>query len=158
VNEEPNRPSRWQPVLDQMFEELRSGAPRAEVYWAQQLAFGPVFFSAVVLAVRAGAIPPSDLESLRRLIPVALSLLGALPDGSNGDPTSLLLLARRQALALQFDRRRHLAKLATRLGLEMSSLPYEPVPRRLQRPYELMGWNPPRPDAPALSLPAPEPS
>jgi hypothetical protein len=40
--------TRWQAVLDQMFEELRSGSPRAEVYWAQQLAFGPVFFYAVV--------------------------------------------------------------------------------------------------------------
>ena len=30
VNEEAVRPSRWEPVLQQMFEELRSGAPRAE--------------------------------------------------------------------------------------------------------------------------------
>ena len=45
MSEEPV-PSRWQAVLEQMFEELRSGSPRAEAYWAQQLAFGPVFFSA----------------------------------------------------------------------------------------------------------------
>ena len=147
MNEEPVRPSRWQAVLDQMFEELRSGAPRAEVYWAQQLAFGPVFFYAVVLAVRGSAIPASDLELLRQLVPLALSLLGALPDGSDGDPTSLLLLARRQALALELGRRQHLVRLAARLGLEMSSPPYDPVPRRLQRPYELIGWLPPRPTA-----------
>jgi hypothetical protein len=145
VNEEvAHQPSRWQPVLEQMFEELRSGAPRAEAYWAQQLAFGPVFFYAVVLAVRAGTLPPQDLALLRQVVPQALSLLGALPDGSAGDPTSLFLLARRQAQALALGRRQHLGRLAVRLGLEMSSLPHGPVPRRFQRPYELIGWCPPR--------------
>ncbi|MFY9823687.1 MAG: hypothetical protein WAM82_20060 [Thermoanaerobaculia bacterium] len=148
---EPACTSRWQPVLEQMFAELRSRAPRAEAYWAQQLAFGPVFFYAVLLAARGGSLAPDDLELLRQVVPLALSLLGALPDGSNGDPASLLLLARRQALALALGRRQHLAKLASRLGLEIPSLPYEPVPRRFQRPYELIGWRPPqpRPTAPA---------
>ena len=36
---------------------------------------------------------------------------------------------------------------AARLGLQISSPPYDPVPGRLQRPYELIGWNPPRPNA-----------
>jgi hypothetical protein len=138
-----DRASRWQAVLRQMFEELRSGSPRAEVYWAQQLAFGPVFFYAVLLAVRNDAIPANDLELLRRVVPYALSTLGALPDGSEGDPARLLLLARRQAQALSCGRRQHLAKLSARLGLKMASLPYDPVPRRFQRPYELIGWNPP---------------
>jgi hypothetical protein len=142
MKERPGQQPRWQAVLEQMFEELRSGSPRAEAYWAQQLAFGPVFFYAVVLAVREGAIPPTDRDQLRRVVPLALSLLGALPDGSAGDPTSLLLLARRQALALAVGRRQHLARLAARLGLEISSLPYDPVPGRLQRPYELIGWSP----------------
>ena len=142
MNEETDH---WQVVLAQMFEELRSGSPRAEVYWAQQIAFGPVFFYAVVLAVRRGDIPPHDLERLRQVLPLALALLGALPDGSDGDPTSLRLLARRQALALELGRRQHLTRLAARLGLEISSTPYDPVPRRLQRPYELIGWRPPRP-------------
>lgn len=142
MNGEPVRPSRWQPVIEKMFEELRSGSPRAEAYWAQQLAFSPVFFYAVVLAVREGAIPPDDLERLRRLVPLALSLLGALPDGSDGDSASLFLLARRQARALDLGRRQHLAKLAARLGLEIPSLPYGPVPRRFLRPYELIGWSP----------------
>ena len=139
MNDRSARQSRWQTVLQQMFEELRSGSPREEVYWAQQLAFSPVFFYAVVLAVREDAIPPKDRDHLRRIVPLALSLLGALPDGNGGDPTTLLLLARRQASALAVGRRQQLARLAARLGLEISSLPYEPVPGRLQRPYELIG-------------------
>ena len=127
-----------------MFEELESGSPRSEVYWAQQLAFGPVLFYAVVLSVREGTVLPGDREQLRRIVPLALSLLGALPDGEGGDQASLLLLARRQASALAVGRRQHLAKLAARLGLEITSLPYDPVPGRLQRPYELIGWCPPR--------------
>ena len=122
-----------------MFAELRAGSPRAQAYWAQQLAFGPVFFHAVVLAVRNGTIPMDDLERLRQVLPLALSMLGALPDGCGGDPPTLFLLARRQALALASGRRRHLARLAARLGLEMSGPPYDPVPGRFQRPYELIG-------------------
>jgi hypothetical protein len=142
MNEQSARQAPWQTVLQQMFEELRSGSLRAEVYWAQQLAFSPVFFYAVVLAVREEAISPDDRDHLRRIVPLALSLLGALPDGNGGDPTTLLLLARRQVSALAVGRRQQLAKLAARLGLEISSLPYEPVPGRLQRPYELIGWRP----------------
>ncbi|HEX3553524.1 MAG TPA: hypothetical protein VIA62_09880 [Thermoanaerobaculia bacterium] len=144
MSERSGQPSRWQAVLEQMFEELRSGSPRAEVYWAQQLAFGPVFFYAVLLAVREGALSPNDRDHLRRIVPLALSLLGALPEGDGGDPASLLLLARRQASALAVGRRQLLARLAARIGLEISALPYEPVPGRLQRPYELIGWRPPR--------------
>jgi hypothetical protein len=142
VNGEPALPPRWQVVLDRMFAELRSGSPRAEAYWAQQLAFGPVFFFAVALAVRRGAVRPEDLERLRQLVPLALSLLGALPD--DGDATCLLLLARRQAAALALGRRQYLVRLASRLGLEMPKSPYDPVPGRLLRPYELIGWRPPR--------------
>jgi hypothetical protein len=144
MKETPSQLSPWQPVLEQMFAELHSVEPRAEVYWAQQLAFGPVFFYAVVLAVRSGLLEPQDLERLRQLVPQALALLGALPDGSDGDPIRLRLLANRQAQALVFGRRRHLARLAARLGVQMSSLPYEPVPSRLLNPYELIGWLPPQ--------------
>lgn len=134
----------WQVVLDRMFEELRSGSSRAEAYWAQQLAFGPVFIHATVLAVRQATIVAGDLEHLRRILPLALSMLGALPDGCAGDPASLYLLARRQAQVLAWGRRRHLARLAARLGVEVSDTPYDPVPRRFQRPYELIGWRPPQ--------------
>jgi hypothetical protein len=139
----PVQQTRWQPVLDRMFEELRSGSPRAEAYWAQQLAFGPVFFFAVVLAIREDILSPDDRDHLRRIVPLALSLLGALPEG-NGDPVSLLFLARRQASVLAVGRRQDLARLAVRLGLEIANPLYEPVPGWLQRPYELIGWRPPR--------------
>jgi hypothetical protein len=142
MTQQPVLPLRWESVLARMFEELRSEDPRAEVYWAQQLAFAPVFFSAVLLAVRGCAVSPGDLEILRRVVPLALSLLGALPEGADADPATLLILARRQAQALALGRRRLLLKLAERLGLQMSP-PYEPVPRRLQRAYELIGWCPP---------------
>ncbi len=144
MSSESDRSTRWQPVLERMFKEIRTGEPRAETYWAQQLAFGPVFFYAVVLAVREGSIAPNDLILLRQVVPSALALLGALPDGSGGDPTRLLLLARRQALALTLGRRQHLTRLAARLGLESAKLPYDPVPDRLHRPYEVIGWNPPK--------------
>lgn len=135
---------RWQAVLDRMLEELGTGDARSEAYWAQQLAFGPVFFHAVALAVRAGAFEETHLDSLRRLLRLALSMLGPLPDGCAGDPASLMLLARRQAQVLAWGRRRHLQKLAARLGLDdVRSLVSEPVPRRFQRPYPLIGWRPP---------------
>ena len=143
MNDDPTWPSRWQPVLGQMLEELRSGSARAQAYWAQQLAFGPVFLHVAALAVRTEALGQSDQELLRQVLPLAFSMLGALPDGCAGDPASLLLLARRQAQVLAWGRRRHLTRLAVRLGLDTARLPSEPVPRRFQRPYELIGWRPP---------------
>jgi hypothetical protein len=135
-----------------MFEELRSGSPRAQAYWAQQLAFGPLFFNVIALAVRRSVIQPSDLELVRLLLPFAQSMLGALPDGSGGDPASFFLLAHRQAQALSWGRRRHLARLATRLGMEPPGPTYEPVPRRFQRPYELIGWTPPLAEKPLANI------
>jgi hypothetical protein len=151
VNEEPAWLPRWKAVLDRMFEELRSGSPRAQAYWAQQLAFGPVFFNVIALAVRSSVIPPSDLELVGVVLPLAQSMLGALPDGSGGDPASFFLLAHRQAKALSWGRRRRLTRLAARLGLEPSDSPYDPVPRRFQRPYELIGWTPLLADKPSAS-------
>ena len=135
-----------------MFEELRSGVPRAQSYWAQQLAFGPVFFNVIALAVRRGVIPSNDLELVRLVVPLAQSMLGALPDGTDGDPASFFLLAQRQAQALSVGRRRHLSRLAVRLGMEPSGSPYDPVPRRFQRPYELIGWTPPSAESPSASI------
>lgn len=139
----PRRSQNWQPVLQRMIEELGAGEPRAKVYWAQQLAFGPLFFYAVLVAVRDGALPAGALEILRQVVPSALALLGALPEGSGGDPAALLILARRQAQALALGRRQLLVRLASRLGLEGARPLFEPVPAQLQRPYELLGWYPP---------------
>jgi hypothetical protein len=136
------RSSDWQPVLDRMFEELRSGSARGQAYWAQQIAFGPVFFYAVALAVRHRTIRSNDLELLRQVIPLSLSMLGPLPDGCAGDPSSFFRLARRQAQALVWGRRRHLIRLTERLGLDVASLASEPVPSRFQRSYSLIGWQP----------------
>ncbi|HEX9733419.1 MAG TPA: hypothetical protein VGG06_15720 [Thermoanaerobaculia bacterium] len=136
-------PARWGPVIERMLDEVRSGSARAEAYWTQQLAFAPVFVHAVGLAVRVDAFSSDERDVLRGLLPLALSMLGPLPDGSNGDPAGLMILARRQAAALASGRRRDLARLARRLGLETPALTAEPVPRRFQRPYRLMGWRPP---------------
>ena len=143
MSERPASIDRWRPVLDRMMEDLGSGAARSQAYWAQQLAFGPVLIHAVALGVRDGVFSRSDLDLLRGILPSAIDMLGALPDGCEGDPTRLHLLARRQATVLASGRRRQLSRLADRLGLETSSLPAGPVPRRFQRLYPLIGWNPP---------------
>ena len=135
--------ARWQSVLERMLDELRSGSVHAQAYWAQQLAFGPVLIHAVALAVRTHTFEIDDQELLRQVVPLALTMLEALPDGCAGDPASLLLLARRQALVLTWGRRRHLTRLAARLGLDAATLPSAPVPRRFQRLYPLIGWRPP---------------
>jgi hypothetical protein len=150
VNESQSRSSDWQPVLARMFDELRSESPRGKAYWAQQIAFGPVFFYAVALAVRYRTISAGDLELLRGVIPLSLSMLGPLPDGCAGDPSSFFRLARRQARVLAWGRRRRLTRLAERLGIDMESLASEPVPSRFQRSYSLIGWHPP-PPAPSPS-------
>lgn len=138
---------RWKPVLKRMFADLRTGAPRAEAYWAQQMAFGPVLIHAVALAVHRRQVTPAERELLRKLLPHAFSLLGALPDGCDGDPHSLHLLARRQARVLAYGRRKLLRRLAARIGLDFAGLPDGPVPDRFRRAYELIGWRPPASNA-----------
>ena len=133
--------TRWAPVVAAMLAELQSQSARAEAYWAQQLAFGPVLVHAVAMAVRSGGIPAAAVSHLARVVRLAAEALGALPDGCGHDPTALQLLARRQAVAIAWGRRRHLARLAARLGL--GPTPVGPVPRRLVRPYPLIGWRPP---------------
>jgi hypothetical protein len=125
-----------------MNEELRSGAARSQAYWAQQLAFGPVLIHALALAVRRRAFSQDDLDLVREIIPFALSMLGALPDGCDGDPMRLQILARRQAQVLSWGRRRHLVRLAKHLGLDVPDVMSDPVPRRFLRPYRLIGWRP----------------
>ena len=132
----------WQTVLECMLKELRSGEPRAEAYWAQQLAFAPVLVHAVALAVRGGVLGNDDRKLLRDVVPLALAMLGPLPDGCDGDPAALFLLARRQAEVLAWGRRRHLCRLAVRLGHDGLNPQVSPVPRRFLRPYPLLGWHP----------------
>jgi hypothetical protein len=124
-----------------MTEEVSAGSARSQTYWAQQLAFGPVLFHAVALAVRHGELSEDDLELVREVVQHALSMLGALPDGCDGDPMRLQLLARRQAQVLSWGRRRHLVRLARRLGIEVPDMVTDPVPSRFLRPYRLLGWS-----------------
>lgn len=126
-----------------MLDELRSGVPRAESYWAQQLAFGPVLIHAVTQAVRRGDLSTGSRSDLLRVVELAFACLGALPDDSGGDPVTLRLMARRQAVALGWGRRRRLARLAARLGGELDERQPGVTPRRLLRAYPLIGWRPP---------------
>jgi hypothetical protein len=141
VSKEQEPGARWAPVVAAMLAELRSHSARAEAYWAQQLAFGPVLVHAISLAVRSGEVPTASVPDLARVVRLAGEALGALPDGCSHDPTALQLLARRQAVVVAWGRRRHLARLGARLGLEPT--PLGPVPQRLVRPYPLIGWRPP---------------
>lgn len=137
------KPGQWRWVVEGMLDELRSGVPRAESYWAQQLAFGPVLIHAVTQAVRRGDLSTGSRSDLLRVVELAFACLGALPDGFGGDAASLQLVARRQAAALRWGRRRRLARLAARLGGEVDELNPGIVPRRLVRAYPLIGWRPP---------------
>jgi hypothetical protein len=133
---------RWSDVVADMLGELRQQEPRADTYWAQQLAFGPVLAHALALAVRRGDIDARDLEHVRRAVALALRGLGALPDGPGVDARGLAILARRQATALAAGRRRHLLRLAQHLGLPADGTGHAPVDRRMLRPYPLLGWLP----------------
>jgi hypothetical protein len=130
----------WDEVLAQMMAELRGGEPRAEAYWAQQLAFGPVLVHALALRARAHGISEADAPSLARVLELAAAGLGPLPEEGR-DPAALAILARRQAAALATGRRRQLAGLAARHGLTLE-VAAGPVPARMLRPYPLLGWRP----------------
>lgn len=138
--------TRWDPLLMRMLAELQSADARAETYWAQQLAFGPVFPYAFALRLRDPQWPrlSGGRSLLRQVVELALAALGALPEGTGGvQPAALARLARRQVAALSVGRRSLLAKLARRLGSPVPSPPStDPVPDRLLRPYPLLGWHP----------------
>lgn len=134
------RAGSWDEVLARMMAELRGGEPRAEAYWAQQLAFGPVLVHALALHARAHGIADADLPHLSRALELAVAALGPLPEEGR-DPVALAILARRQATALATGRRRQLARFAARHGLSTLA-PAGPVPTRMLRPYALLGWQP----------------
>jgi hypothetical protein len=142
----------WDGVVEEMLRELRGLSARADAYWAQQLAFGPVLFHALALKMRANAIAAEDFSHLSRAVELAFAALGMLPDAPGGDPASLRIHARRQAVALASGRRRLLRKLAARLHQPLPAVPGV-VPTRLLRSYPLLGWRAPRgPDSAASGL------
>ena len=133
--------SPWDAVLDGMLAELARGGPRAESYWAQQLAFGPVLVHALGLRYRRR--PPSAGET-RLLVPclhLARAALGALPDPPGGDPAAIRLLALRQARAVAWGRRGTLEQRLRRMGVVPQS-GASVVPPRMARPYPLLGFSP----------------
>lgn len=134
----------WDTLLDQMTAELRSASPRADAYWAQQLAFGPVLFHALSLRVRDG-VPADDLPHLRRVLLLAMRGLGTLPEAADG--AALSQLARRQASALASGRRTQLRRMATRLQVDPP--PIDVVPTSFLRAYPVIGWKPPGNPPPA---------
>jgi hypothetical protein len=131
----------WDPVLDQMMTEIDDGSPRAETYWAQQLAFGPVLVHALRLRLRDSPPSPEQARRLARCVDLAFGALGSLPDTPGEDPIALRLLAARQARAISWRRRLTLARLLERLGEPAPGHPGV-VPSRMTRPYPLIGFRP----------------
>ena len=130
----------WDQTLDAVIEELRKGDARAQVYWAQQLAFGPVLVHALRLRFRV--LPPDAVLSpvLVPCVHLALGGLGALPELNGGDPTALRLLAQRQARALSWGRRCTLTRLL--FDLHAPTPETGIVPPRMTRLYPLLGFRP----------------
>ncbi len=128
----------WTAALDRMIAEIRQPDPRNDAYWAHQLAFGPALVHALALRLRDGAIAPSDRESVGRIVLTSIRLLRALPEPVGGDPTTLRVLALRQAWALAVGRRSHLVKVARRLGLSVESEVTGTVPLALLRCYPIL--------------------
>lgn len=123
-----------------MLAELRKGEPRATAYWAEQLAFGPVLVHALRLHLRSAALPAEESQALGEAVRLAKAALGALPEQPGLAPATLHILARRQARALSWGRRRSLTRLLARLGAVEPDA--STVPSRMTRPYALLGWHP----------------
>jgi len=122
------RAAGWEALLQRMLTELAGGEARAEAYWAQQLAFGPVLPYALALRLRDPEWPslPGSRDLLCRVVELALAALGALPEGAAGAGRAALgRLAHRQVAALSVGRRSMLARLARKLG---SAIPCPPPP------------------------------
>jgi hypothetical protein len=122
-----------------MLDELRTDGPRAESYWAQQLAFGPVLVHALGLRLRT--VSMLGEAALVRCVELALAGLGALPEAPEADAVGLRVLATRQARALGWRRRATLCRLLQRLG---ATAPQQvgSAPLRMTRCYPLIGFRP----------------
>lgn len=125
-----------------MLEELRDGSPRAESFWAQQLAFSPVLAHALGLELRGRGIAAADREVLASAIRLALAGLAALPQEPGIEPARLALLGQRQARAIAWGRGRTLRRLLRRLGAETHAAIEEGESARHLRAYPLLGWKP----------------
>ena len=88
-----------------------------------------------------GVVEEDGGQTCEALVECPDTTCGMVPDGCGGDPMRLQLLARRQALVLSWGRRRHLVRLARRLGIEVPDMVTDPVPSRFLRPYRLLGWS-----------------
>ncbi len=133
----------WSDVVDTMLAELRGGSPRAEAYWAQQLAFGPVLVHALALWLRGADPSLADRQALAAAVSLALGGFGPLPEELGLDPGLLAALARRQARAVAWGRPRTLRRLLARLGAGPAASPAAAAAAgRLVRPYPLLGWEP----------------
>lgn len=144
----------WDDCLDRMVTEAVDGDARNQVYWAQQLAFSPVFPYALALRLRDPAWPADTAtrDAVGQVMDLALEALGSLPEASPGvDATALALLARRQAEALAVGRRSLLSRLMVRLGRPRAEPPTAPVRARLVRPYPLLAWKAPRSPVPPIT-------
>ncbi len=138
----------WAGVVELMMNELRTGGPREQSYWAQQLAFGPVLVHALALGLRERVPSVEDRKAVAVVIRLALGGLGPLPEAPGLDPALLANLAGRQVRALGWGRRRTLSRLLSRHEAEIvaeggrAAVQASRVMARLLRPYPLLGWRP----------------
>ncbi len=136
------RAARWAELVDRLYEETAAGSARARVYWAQQLAYGPVLVHALALRWRR----QEPVEPVRSALLVVLQLaragLGALPDRPGTLERDVARLGERQSRALGRGRRRLLDRLCERLGGVRIQPGAEPeVPAEMLRAYPLIGWD-----------------
>jgi len=135
------QPGTWDAVVEQMLRELASGGPRAESFWAQQLAYAPVLIHALRCRRRRAELTEDQTRLLIPCLLLACGGLGALPDPPWPDPGAVRRTASRQVRALGWNRRRLLERLLSDLG---ASAPDRGAiaPSRMLRPYDLIGFHP----------------
>jgi hypothetical protein len=88
---------------------------RKQLQTAYLLAFNPLYLAYELKKARNST---EEHESLRELLPAALSLHHRLPEDYNGDPVALKKLAMAQAHSIAFRQRHKLRALGKVIGLE----------------------------------------
>lgn len=135
------RAERWAMLVENLLTDCGGGNARAQTYWAQQLAFGPVLIYALGLRLRRVPLSVENRQGLIDVVRLAVSGLGSLPEAPGRDPHDLLRLARRQASALASGRRSRLQRLLALLDPGSTDRATDlVVPDRMLRPYPLIGW------------------